>query len=76
MSSDKNQSDKTKNPNAYLKYSGMVFQLFALLFIAAFAGQKIDAWLGNKTAYVTALLLCIAVLGYLLKIYFELIKNP
>lgn len=69
-------SNKSKHPNAYLKYSGMVFQLLVLLFLAAYAGQKIDERLGNETAYVTALLVLVAVIAYLIKIYFELSKNP
>jgi len=64
------------NPNAYLKYSGMVMQLFVLLFLAAYAGIKLDAWMGNEVQYFTAALVLFAVIVYLIKIYFDLSKNP
>lgn len=76
MSSKGKPSDQKKNPNASLKYAGMVMQLLVLLFIAAYAGKKLDAWLQNETAYATAAFVLFAVVAYLVKIYFELIKNP
>lgn len=75
MSPQPKQSNKTKNPNAYLKYSGMVMQLLVLLFIAAYLGRKLDEWMGNSPAYMTALLVLLAVVAYLVKIYFELSKS-
>jgi len=71
-----NTSNKDRNPNAYLKYSGMVMQLLVLLFLAAFAGTKIDAYFGNEIQYATAALILLAVIAYLIKIYFDLNRNP
>lgn len=76
MPSKSNTPKDGHNPNAYLRYSGMVMQLFVLLFLAAFLGQKIDAKLGNETLYATALLILGAVIAYLIKVYFDLTKNP
>lgn len=75
MNSQKNQSKQTKNSNAYLKYAGMVMQLLVLLLLAAFAGKKLDAWMDNSMAYMTALFVLLAVVAYLVKIYFELTKK-
>lgn len=75
MSSNKNQSKQTKNPNAYLKYAGMVMQLLVLLLIAAYCGKRLDAWMDNSPAYMTALFVLLAVVAYLVKIYFELTRN-
>lgn len=72
MNSNKNQSKPTKNSNAYLKYAGMVMQLLVLLLLAAYIGKKLDAWMGNDMAYMTALLVLLTVIAYLVKIYFEL----
>jgi len=76
MSLNSKGPSKNDNPNAYLKYSGMVMQLFVLLFLAAFAGIKLDARMGNETQFITAGLVLFAVIVYLIKIYFDLTKNP
>ena len=76
MPSDSKDPSKTKNPHAYLKYSGMVMQLFVLLFLAAYLGQKIDAKMGNETPYATAALILFGVIAYLFRVYFDLTKNP
>lgn len=71
-----NGPHKDRNPNAYLKYSGMVMQLLVLLLLAAYIGTRLDERMGNKTLYATAALVLFAVIAYLIKIYFELTKNP
>ncbi len=76
MSPKSNDPKEGYNPNAYLRYSGMVMQLLVLLFLAAYLGKKIDAKLGNETLYVTAMLVLFAVIAYLIKVYFDLTKNP
>lgn len=76
MSLKSKDSKEGHNPNAYLKYSGMVMQLLVLLFLAAFLGRKIDESMGNVTPYFTALLILLAVVAYLFKIYFDLTRNP
>jgi len=68
------KKNKTK-VNAYLKYSGIAFQLFFLLFITAYAGQWVDARLGNKRPYLTAFLLIFVLGGYLYKLVKDLEKD-
>jgi len=61
-----------KNPNHYLKYSGMVFQLFALLIILAYLGKYLDEKLAFEKSYMTALLLLTGTVAYMYKIVKEL----
>lgn len=46
---------KKENPNAVLKYSGMVFQIFIALVVAVFIGQKLDAYFALEKPLLTAL---------------------
>jgi membrane protein DedA with SNARE-associated domain len=55
----------------YTKYSGMVFQLLALITLAYFLGQWLDKKAGNETAYLTALCLLLSIFLYL----YALIKD-
>jgi predicted membrane channel-forming protein YqfA (hemolysin III family) len=40
------QTQKQKPLNEYVKYSGLAFQMAALLLLGYWAGGKIDQWLG------------------------------
>lgn len=46
----------------YLKYSNLVFQLFAAIFIGVFGGMKLDAWLGTGP-WFTVILSLLGVTG-------------
>ncbi|MDQ3016087.1 MAG: AtpZ/AtpI family protein [Bacteroidota bacterium] len=61
----------SKNPNQYLKYSGMAVQLFILLGIGAFAGQKIDKAVGTSRPYFTILL----ILVFTAVFFYRLVKD-
>lgn len=63
---------KKRNPNAYLKYSGMVGQLLVLLFLAAYLGQWLDGKFENEMPLFTAGLLITALIAYLFKISVDL----
>ena len=45
---------KKENPNVVLKYSGMVFQIFIVLVIAVFIGQKLDVYFELEKPLLTA----------------------
>jgi putative Mn2+ efflux pump MntP len=75
MSKKEKPSQKPGSSNRYLKYSGMVFQLFIMLLIAAWIGKKIDAHFQTKMPYATALLLILALVGYLVKLAIDLSKE-
>lgn len=72
---DSKFSGNRKKAEQYLKYSGMVFQLFILLAIAAFIGQKLDQRYNTKSPYFTASLLILFLIAYLFKLYRDLFNS-
>lgn len=75
MQEDKNRqvNGKTDEPvtdkqsmNAYLKYTGVAFQMMAIIGFAAFIGYKIDQYYQHNPQWVTAIS---CVLGVFLSIY-------
>ena len=58
-----NKGTKTKNTRAYLKYSGLAFQLVATILIFVYLGHWIDGKMGNETPWFTLLLAIVAVVG-------------
>ncbi len=57
-----------------MHYSGMAFELIAILVIAVVVGKKLDAWLSLPKPYATLFLLILFLVGYFLRIYYSL-KN-
>ncbi len=55
--------------NSYVKYSGIAFQMIAIILIGVFAGMKIDKWLKTDKPVFTALL---SVLAVVLAIYYSI----
>ncbi|WP_295673109.1 AtpZ/AtpI family protein [uncultured Mucilaginibacter sp.] len=54
---DKNKPDKENNTgNGYLKYSGMGFQMIAIIGLFTYAGYKIDQSAQHQVKWVTAIL--------------------
>ena len=58
-----------KQANAYLKYSGMAFQMGAIIAVFSFIGQKVDAHYESTTSYWTA---GFALVGVCFALYFLL----
>lgn len=58
--------------NAYLKYSGLGFQLIAVILAGAFAGRFLDRKLENETPYFTAGLIMFFLIAYLVKLVRDL----
>jgi F0F1-type ATP synthase assembly protein I len=61
--------------NSYVKYSGIAFQMIAIILIGVFGGMKIDKWLKTEKPVFTALL---SVLAVILAIYYsikDLLRN-
>jgi F0F1-type ATP synthase assembly protein I len=75
QSSQKSQSQKTKTPQNddddgnnlknYARYSGMVFQMIAIIGIMAFVGVKLDERRGGEKPIFTAILSLLGVLAAL-----------
>ena len=57
---------------AYLKYSGMALQFFALIAIGAWLGQKLDAHFHTSKPLITVFLILFFAGGYFYKMYREL----
>ncbi|WP_306549851.1 AtpZ/AtpI family protein [Daejeonella sp.] len=65
-----NDSGKQAYGN-YAKYTGMAFQMMAIIGGSAFIGHKIDQWFDHKVQWVTAIT---CVFGVCLSIY-QIIKQ-
>ena len=57
--------DKNKKPkkalNEYTRYSGMAFQMIAIIVIGVVGGLKLDEWMNMKMPVFTAILSIISV---------------
>lgn len=62
---DINESGK-QGLNNYAKYTGMAFQMMAIIGFSAFVGYKIDQFYEHQTQWVTAIT---CVFGVILSIY-------
>lgn len=64
----KNSSDKNKGGalKSYVKYTGVAFQMMAIIGVSAFIGYKLDQYYMHDVQWVTALM---CVLGVCLSIY-------
>lgn len=65
------QPRNQKQTNEYVKYSGLAFQMAALLLLGYWAGQKLDAWFSLPGPVFTVVLM---VLSVVLSMY-SLIKS-
>jgi hypothetical protein len=75
-SESNNKSSFRKNSKSYMQYTGLAFQLAGILLISIFAGKKIDVYFGFSKPYITALLSMMALVGFMYKLYLDLIKTP
>jgi putative F0F1-ATPase subunit (Ca2+/Mg2+ transporter) len=66
----KNEQDD-KPMNAYVKYSGMGFQMIAIIGVFAFAGYKIDAAAHHEVKWVTAAL---SLAGVFISLYIVIVS--
>ncbi|HEX5111320.1 MAG TPA: AtpZ/AtpI family protein [Saprospiraceae bacterium] len=62
---------KPSSSNKYLKYSGLAFQMFVLLGVGAWLGQKVDQWLNTSDPYFTILF----ILAFTGAFFYRLIKE-
>ncbi|MCC8425128.1 AtpZ/AtpI family protein [Mucilaginibacter sp. UR6-11] len=56
-----NESNNDKETSALAKFTGIAFQMVAVIGVFAFAGYKIDEATGHQTKWVTAILSLIGV---------------
>ena len=54
MAENQNSDEKNKGANNYLKFSGMGFQMIAIIGVFTYAGFKIDEQAKHDVQWVTA----------------------
>jgi hypothetical protein len=69
----KNEQDDNDegSMNAYAKYSGMGFQMIAIIGIFTYAGLKIDESANHHTKWVTAIM---SLLGVFISLYIVIVS--
>ena len=69
----KNEQDEQdeKPLNAYVKYSGVGFQMIAIIGLFAFAGYKIDESAHHEVKWVTAVL---SLIGVFISLYIVIVS--
>jgi ATP synthase protein I len=69
----KNEQDENDSRplNAYVKYSGMGFQMIAIIGIFAYAGYKIDQSANHQVKWVTAIL---SLVGVFISMYIVIVS--
>jgi predicted MFS family arabinose efflux permease len=66
MPNNKQDDNNLKNTSTYLKFTGMAFQMIAIIGIFTYAGYKIDESAGHHVKWVTAAL---SLIGVFISIY-------
>lgn len=61
--------------NAYLKYSGMAFQIIAYLVVGIFLGKKLDQYFQTKDPIFTALLATVFLGAFFFKLFVDLNRD-
>lgn len=69
---EKDSGKKPKPGSNYLKYSGMVIQLFVLLLIGGWIGRKLDNYFNHETAVLTILIIMLFFGAYMYKLFKDL----
>lgn len=67
--------EKEARAKSYMKYSGMAFELVALMVVAVFLGKQLDKWLDMSKPYGTAGVLVLFLVAYFVKLTYTLGKK-
>lgn len=57
------KNNRGKNPNDFIKYSNLAFQMVAVMLIGVLGGLKLDDWLNTGFPVFTLVLTVIAVIA-------------
>ncbi len=71
MAKNEQDDDDSRPLNAYAKYSGLGFQMIAIIGVFAFAGYKIDAAANHQVKWVTAVL---SLTGVFISLYIVIVS--
>jgi ATP synthase protein I len=61
--------------NAYLRYSGLGFQMAATIGLGIWIGRKVDEYLGLQQPWLTMLLVMLLFIGFIYKLYVDLTRK-
>ncbi|MFY0644879.1 MAG: AtpZ/AtpI family protein [Bacteroidia bacterium] len=61
-----------KNVNSIIKYSGLAFQMIAVILILTYGGYKIDQWLGLKIPVFMIVFIIVGLGAYIYKLIKDL----
>ena len=65
-STPKSAKEKSsKNPNVALRYSGMAFQMIAIIGVITFIGVKVNDYFGAEPPYITAIFALLSIFAAL-----------
>ena len=73
---DANKQPEKKRFNAYLKYSGLAFQLAAVVAIGLFVGRWIDNYFSLSKPVFSMVLILVLFSLYMYRLYIDLTKKP
>jgi ATP synthase protein I len=73
LESDKNKTN-IDSGKSYLKYSGIAFQLVALVLLSFYLGRWVDDKLGNSHPFIGMTALVVVFVAFIYKLYKELFK--
>ena len=65
-----------KSANVFMRYSGMAFQMIAVLLVAAYSGQWLDDHYNNTQPWFTLVLLLIGVTASMYLIIKTVTRQP
>ena len=65
-----------KSANVFMRYSGMAFQMIAVLLVAAYSGQWLDNHYQNEQPWFTLVLLLIGVTASMYLIIKTVTRQP
>ncbi|MBK9735465.1 MAG: AtpZ/AtpI family protein [Saprospiraceae bacterium] len=66
------KNEESPKTNAYLKYSGLAFQMAFVVLAAIFLGKKLDIYLGFQKPFSTIFLVLLFFSLFMYKLYKEL----
>jgi F0F1-type ATP synthase assembly protein I len=70
-----NQKQQQSQLNEYLKYSGLAFQMMAVIALGVWGGIKLDEWTGWKFPVFTVVLSLVAIAGSIIALIKSLPKE-
>ena len=70
-------TNEKKSPlnSSYAKYSGIAFQMFAIIAIGAFGGVKLDEYLNNQYTIIFSLVAVLAAIFFVIRQILKMSKD-